>query len=57
MYKRQVQVEYIGVLKRMREEIQVIENLSRNVDTVVMKNLCRVLSDILMFIIDDVILL
>ena len=30
-----VQVEYIGVLKRIRDEIQVIENLSISGDTVV----------------------
>ena len=51
-----VQVEYRWVLKRIRDEIQVIDNLSISGDTVVMENLCRIMSDILMFINDNVIL-
>ena len=51
------ELKNIEVLKRMRDEIHVVKNLSISGDTVVMENLCRVLCDILMFIIDVVILL
>ena len=34
----------------MRDEIHVIENLNISGDTVEMENLCRILSDILLFI-------
>ena len=44
------------MLKRIKNEIQVIENLSISGDTVVMENLCGEMRVILMFINDDVIL-
>ena len=53
----QSNLKNIEVLKRMRDERHVIGNLSIRGDTVVMENLCRVLIDIVMFIINDVILL